>query len=238
MLALLYDIHGNLPALETVLDDARRRGATRWLVGGDVSAFGGWPLECVETLRDLRREGETAWVRGNWERWVADRGALPDRAELRDVADAVARELGPALVTELAALPERVALADDVTAWHGSPVSDVRSFLPTPAGDEAELLAGVADRRLVFGHTHLPFRRIALRADAPPVELVNPGSVGLPFDGDPRAAYALVHDDDRVEHVRLPYDVDAAAAGIHALAAGAPWGDLLARGLQEAAFPL
>jgi diadenosine tetraphosphatase ApaH/serine/threonine PP2A family protein phosphatase len=66
---------------------------------------------------------------------------------------------------------------------------------------------------------------------------VNPGSVGLSFDGDPRAAYALVHDDDRVEHVRLPYDVAAAAAGIRALAPGAPWGDRVAGGLERAAFP-
>ena len=55
MLALIYDIHGNLPALEAVLDDAERRGATRWLVGGDVSAFGGWPSQTVERVAALEQ---------------------------------------------------------------------------------------------------------------------------------------------------------------------------------------
>ena len=64
--------------------------------------------------------------------------------------------------------------------------------MPQPDDDEAELLAGVAEPRLVFGHTHLPFRRISTTGG---IELVNPGSVGLPFDGDQRAAYALVHPD-------------------------------------------
>jgi diadenosine tetraphosphatase ApaH/serine/threonine PP2A family protein phosphatase len=62
----------------------------------------------------------------------------------------------------------------------------------------------------VFGHTHLPFHRV--RDDG--VELFNPGSVGFPFDGDDRAAYALMHDDGSLEHRRVAYDVSAAAAAL------------------------
>jgi diadenosine tetraphosphatase ApaH/serine/threonine PP2A family protein phosphatase len=241
MLALVYDVHGNLPALETVLDDARRRGATRWLIGGDVAAFGGWPAETVAQLRELPN---ATWIRGNWERWAVERDAIPGAQDpdsgrgaiLRSVAEVVQAELGDELVARLAALPESAALSDTARAWHGSPVSDVRSFLPVPGEDEDELLAGVTEHRLVFGHTHLPFRRIALRDDAPPVELVNPGSVGLPFDGDRRAAYATVDDDGRIEHHRLPYDHEAAIAGVLALADGAPWGGFVAGALDRAAF--
>ena len=174
--------------------------------------------------------------------WAVERDAIPDPdgprgAVLRSVADAVEEQLGGDLVAELAALPASAPIGAAARAWHGSPVSDVRSFLPTPAPDESELLGAVTEERLVFGHTHLPFRRIALRPDGPPVELVNPGSVGLPFDGDRRAAYALLHDDGRVEHVRLPYDHAAAIAGVQALAGDAPWGGFVAAALDRATFP-
>src|SRR5690349_6311233 len=53
MLALLYDIHGNLPALEAVLDDTAGRGVDRWLLGGDMAPFGAWPAEMVHRLREL-----------------------------------------------------------------------------------------------------------------------------------------------------------------------------------------
>ena len=64
--------------------------------------------------------------------------------------------LGPRDVADLATLPESAAIGEVTRAWHGSPVSDVRSFLPEPQADDAELLAGVTEHRLVFGHTHLP----------------------------------------------------------------------------------
>jgi diadenosine tetraphosphatase ApaH/serine/threonine PP2A family protein phosphatase len=88
-------------------------------------------------------------------------------------------------------------------------VSDVRSFLPEPADDERELLAGVTDRRLIFGHTHLPFARTANG-----IELINPGSIGMPLDGDTRAAYALLDHDGTVEHRRVDYDAAASAAAV------------------------
>ena len=116
-----------------------------------------------------------------------------------------------------------------VLVCHGSPVSDVRSFLPEPADDEQELLEGVAAPRVVFGHTHLPFARASgVRG----IELVNPGSVGLPFDGDPRAAYALWHDDGRIEHRRVEYDHLASAARVRAFGAG--WSDVVAARIEQA----
>ena len=53
MLALLFDIHGNLPALDAVLDDAHAAGARRYVLGGDDAVFGGWPAEAVARLREL-----------------------------------------------------------------------------------------------------------------------------------------------------------------------------------------
>jgi diadenosine tetraphosphatase ApaH/serine/threonine PP2A family protein phosphatase len=109
--------------------------------------------------------------------------------------------LGEATVNELAALPFDLC-RDGVRYVHASPVSDVRSFGPEHDDSEEEMLEGVMERRLVFGHTHLPFRRHASAG----IELVNPGSVGMPFDGDVRASYAIVRGDGEVEHRRVGYD--------------------------------
>ena len=144
--------------------------------------------------------------------------------------EACREALGDVVVDELAALPEEL-LIGGTRYCHGSPVSDVRSFMPEPAGDEAELLEGVEERRLVFGHTHLPFRREA----AGGVELVNPGSVGMPFDGDQRAAYALLHDDGRIEHRRVEYDHEASAREVASRFDG-DWTATVARRIEQARF--
>ncbi len=229
MLALLYDVHGNLPALQAVLADARARGADRWLLGGDYTLFGPEPEGTLEELRALE---PAMWLRGNGERWCAWPGDLPDDvAPLVPNAVAACREaLGNTLIAELGELPEQGEHAG-TRYVHASPVSDVRSFLPKPAPDEAELLEGVEEPRLVFGHTHLPFRRISVGRG---IELVNPGSVGLPYDRDPRAAYALVHDDRSVEHRRIPYDHEAAAGRLRERWAGADWADTVARRIEQA----
>ena len=84
------------------------------------------------------------------------------------------------------------------------------SFLPEPRDEDAELLMGVEARRVVFGHTHLAFERTGPAN----IHLVNPGSVGMPWDGDHRAAYAFVHDDGAVELRRVEYDWRASAQAV------------------------
>ncbi len=206
MLAVLYDIHGNLPALEAVLEDARDAGADQYLLGGDYTALGGWPLEVLAVLRELPR---AEWIRGNWERWLASRGDVPDVPLLQEAAEWTSEKLDGETIAELSRLPQTTAL-DGTRFSHGSPISDMRSFLPEPADDEEELIDGATEGRLVFGHTHVQFRRQGPGG----VDLVNPGSVGMPFDGDPRAAYALVSGDGELELRRVSYDHEAAAAEV------------------------
>jgi diadenosine tetraphosphatase ApaH/serine/threonine PP2A family protein phosphatase len=107
----------------------------------------------------------------------------------------------------------------------------MRSFLPEAADDEAELLEGVGETRLIFGHTHLAFRRPAAGAD---VELVNPGSVGLPLDGDRRAAYALLADDGELELRRVEYDVERSIARLRERYAASAWAQTQALRLTHA----
>lgn len=222
MLALLYDVHGNLPALDAVLADAEALAPDGFLLGGDYTLFGAWPRETLARLREL----DADWIRGNGERWTARPEDAP--APVRDAVARCRELLGDELVADLAALPETLA-REDTLYCHASPESDVRSFLPEPADDEPELVHGVTARRLVFGHTHLPFLRPAVTGS---VELVNPGSVGMPFDGDPRAAYALVRDDGTVEHRRVAYDHLASAAAVRERLGEA--GELPARRIEQA----
>jgi predicted phosphodiesterase len=225
MLACLYDIHGNLPALEAVLDDADAQGATRWILGGDYALFGGWPAETVARLRELEN---AIWIRGNGERWTRDVDDAPDNPVVRGGIAHTRAALGADLVAGMADI-ELLAQDRGALICHASPPSDVRSFLPQPADDEEELLAGVTHRRVLFGHTHLPFRRVsAVRG----IELINPGSVGMPFDGDTRAAYALLHRDHTVEHRRVDYDHAATAARLREI--GELWTDTVARRIEHA----
>ena len=223
MLALLYDVHGNLPALEAVLEDAAGAGAQRFLLGGDYALFGAWPRETVERLREL----DASWIRGNGERWTAAPEEAPDA--VRPAIARCAELLGEQLTAELAALPEAHSIGETLFC-HGSPVSDVRSFLPEPLPEDDELLGESVARRLVFGHTHLAFAREGPGG----VQLVNPGSVGMPFDGDPRAAYALVDDDGVLEHRRAAYDHEASAAAVRERLGEA--GEPYARRIEQARF--
>jgi predicted phosphodiesterase len=225
MRAVLYDIHGNVLALEAVLADAAAAGAERFVLGGDYALFGPAPAETVDRLRSL----DARWVRGNGERWTASPAEAPEDPVVQGAIQASRELLGEAAVAELAALPVELTIGE-TRFVHGSPVSDVRSFLPEPAGDESELLAGVATDRLVFGHTHLQFCRHAAGA----VELVNPGSVGMPFDGDRRAAYALLGDDGDIELRRVAYDHAASAAAVRERFP--EFGETIARRIERAAF--
>ena len=225
MLGLLYDVHGNLPALEAVLGDARGAGVGRWIVGGDVVLFGAWPAETVARLREL---ADAAWLRGNTDRWLIDGSDRPTTASA--AAEDCVAALDEQTVAELAGLPFDVREGSTLYV-HASAASDMRSFLPEPGEDEDELLDAVPGgvQLLVFGHTHLAFAR-----EARGVRLVNPGSVGMPLDGDPRAAYAVVHDDGRVEHRRVAYDHERSAAAIPERFGEKPWTAALAGRLRAA----
>jgi diadenosine tetraphosphatase ApaH/serine/threonine PP2A family protein phosphatase len=226
VLAVLYDIHGNLPALEAVLADAEQAGATRHLLGGDYALFGPLPGETVARLDAL--EG-AVWIRGNGERWTANPGDAPDDEVVQGAIAASRDELGEALVERLGALPEQHA-DGEARFCHASPPSDVRGFAPEENDDDVELLAAVGEDRLFVGHTHLQFRRRSERG----IEVVNPGSVGMPFDGDTRAAYALVAPDGEVELRRVAYDHERSAAAVRERFPG--FGEVVARRIEQAAL--
>jgi predicted phosphodiesterase len=226
-LAIIYDVHGNLPALEAVLADSRDAGARRYLLGGDYALFGPFPAEAIALLRGL---DDARWVRGNVDRWTANPHRLSDGDDLLPRAVADTREaIGEQTAAEVGELPERQVL-DGTLYCHASPLSDMRSFTPEDGNDDTELLADAVERRVVFGHTHLQFRRFSPNG----VELLNPGSVGLPFDGDQRAAYAIAHDGGSIEPRRVSYDPQATIDALRDRFGDAPWAQRSITRLRDA----
>jgi predicted phosphodiesterase len=206
VLALFYDIHGNLPALEATLAEAADEGVDAYLLGGDFSAYSPWPLETLERLRALPN---ATWIRGNGERWL--REPPTDRPEVLEALS----ERDSGLGTEegwLYSLQPRFEL-DGVLFVHGSPLSDVDSFAPEPEEGEERMLAGVRDRTVVFGHSHQQFTRPGPDGTT----LLNPGSVGMPLDGDVRAAWAVRGEDGEFAFRRTEYDVERVAAAWRSL---------------------
>jgi diadenosine tetraphosphatase ApaH/serine/threonine PP2A family protein phosphatase len=221
MLGLLYDIHGNIPALERVLEEAQAEGVDRWLLGGDYGTPSPWPLETLDRLRELE---PATWIRGNGERWL--REPPLDRPEVMAVYEVFTGGLPDDVVEWLYDLPPQVEL-DGVLYVHGSPLADDDSFAPEPQEGEERLLAGVRDRAIVFGHSHQQFRRPGPAG----TDLLNPGSVGMPLDGDVRAAWAIRDDDGRFRFRRTEYDVRTAAEAYRSM--GGPFGEMASRRIER-----
>jgi putative phosphoesterase len=223
--AALYDIHGNLPALDTVIAELERDPPDAVVIGGDVAA-GPMPNEVLERLHAL--PWPVHWLRGNADRALVMSfdGTVP--AELRDhpiwIADAwTATRISRAVRDELEGLPPEVRLEVDglgeVLFCHATPASDEeRVTVFTPEERLARILEGAGAGVVVAGHTHRQFDRVAGGR-----RMVNAGSVGRPYEHGPGAYWARLGPD--AELVRTPYDVEAAAAAFAAL--GYPLADTM-----------
>lgn len=226
-IAVISDIHGNLDAFQAVVADAGAVDA--WWCLGDVVGYGAEPNACVELLHALK---PAAALPGNHD--LAAVGAIPT-SDFNPHALAslewTARTLHPEHAAYLRTLPERLVI-DRCTLVHASPRDPIYEYILT-AGQARANFAHFTTQFCLVGHTHVPvaydehgrqdFARASLAAAAPERNsrfLCNPGSVGQPRDGDPRAAYLLIDDENGWEWRRVPYDVERAAARI--LAAGLP----------------
>ncbi|PSQ05014.1 metallophosphoesterase [Halobacteriales archaeon QS_6_71_20] len=224
-LGLVSDVHGNRVALEAVLEDMPPVDGL--VCAGDVVGYNPWPAECVAAVR----ERGVPTVMGNHDRAVATGSAFRFNSMAAAGVDHARESLDDGALDWLADLPDVLAVADGrVAVAHGHPVDPDRYTYPREFA--GRLIERAADRlgddiaasgldAVVLGHTHVQGHR-AFEAGV----VVNPGSVGQPRDGDPRAAYALLElgDDEgngaAVDERRVEYDVDAVADAV--AAAGLP----------------
>lgn len=230
----LYDIHGNLDALEAVLADHRVSDAEAIVVGGDVVP-GAFSSECISLLRG--QELPVHWVRGNGEREVADAAATGIDAErvrpdaLAEFTSALtAASLGAEVSSCLGTIPTTVEL-DGVLYCHATPRRDDEMLTRISPNERwVEALGGVEFRLVIAGHTHQQDDRLVGA-----VRFVNAGSVGLPYEGDPAARWAWISD-GTAELRRTAYD--GAAAGRRMLAAGWPDQRSIDAGLIDPVDPM
>jgi putative phosphoesterase len=202
--AALSDVHGNLAALEAVLEDVDAAGVDVVVSGGDVVA-GPFP---AEVLALLRSRSDVRYVRGN-----ADRLVLEGVAEHGQDWAATRKRLGEDGVAELASWPLTLVLEVDglgrVLFCHAVPSADEPIFTRiTPDEEVAELIGGADAEVVVCGHTHVQFDRRLPNG----TRVVNAGSVGMPYEGRRGAFWALLGPEVELRHTA--YDTESAVAAI------------------------
>jgi putative phosphoesterase len=212
--AAIYDIHGNLPALEAVLQEIRQAEVDQMVVGGDVFP-GPMPLETLTCLLDL--DIPVRFIQGNGDRVVLAERAGADIDEVpepfREDIRWVAQQLDPEQERVVASWPKtlRVEIGGlgGVLFCHATPRNDADIFTRlTPEDRLLPIFEGLDVPLVVCGHTHMQFDRRIGR-----VRVVNAGSVGMPF-GEPGADWLLLGPDVELRHT--PYDLTKAAERIRA----------------------
>lgn len=194
-LAILSDIHGNLPALEAVVRDMAQYPIDQVIIAGDA-ILGPFSEQVVEWI--IEREWKV--IQGNYEAYLLNCNS-PRR--LTDWGNSIEypipawlnRRVSAPMQTVIATWPEGLRLeyreAPPVCVSHGSPRDKWESIYPTLSdGDIETIVAGVAENVVISGHTHLALDRTVARW-----HLVNPGSVGVPLDGRMAASYVLLRDE-------------------------------------------
>ncbi|HEX3702453.1 MAG TPA: metallophosphoesterase family protein [Vicinamibacterales bacterium] len=210
--AAVYDVHGNLPALEAVLEDIRHAGVDRVVVGGDVMP-GPMPRETLDRL--LALDIPTQFIVGNGDRAVLEEWSglatttVPAhvRGLIRHSAEQVGREHEPLLAGWPKTLHIEIDGLGDVLFCHATPRNDTEIFIRTTRDERLlPVFEGVTARVVVCGHTHMQFDRVVGGR-----RVVNAGSVGMPFQ-EPGAYWLLLGPDIQLRHTS--YDLIAAAETI------------------------
>ncbi len=219
-IALLGDIHANLPALEAVLVHAGQQDVQAIWNVGDFVGYGAFPNEVIK----LMVQAGAVSIAGNYDLKVlrfpdkADKWRRSKKPEKLRAFEWAYQTLSPENLAYLGELPQEARLDADgwrVLLTHASPESNEEYLSAETSEERLRWLAAAASADIIAcGHSHVGFSRCV---DG--VWFINPGSVGRPDDGDPRASYALVEitpDTVQVEQVRLEYDLERAAAAVEA----------------------
>ncbi len=212
------DIHANFPALKAIENHVQKETFHRIVNTGDFTVYGTYPNEVVQWFREKRH---AICIVGNTDRRVVEiltgkELKKPKREEKRIMYFWTCENLLPENVRYLKSLPDQLDFTADsvrIGLFHGDFDDMEESLRPdSPERRFRELAAKFPYQVHVMGHTHVPFHRIV---DG--VHFLNPGSVGRPFDGDPRSSFAILtvsSGNITVEHFRIPYSVEKVITGL------------------------
>jgi|ERR1022692_233944 putative phosphoesterase len=207
-IAIVSDIHGNRTAFEAVLADLQHMAPDLVLHGGDLADAGSSPAEIVDRVRALGWQGvagntdEMLWSPESLTRFADQTPSMqPLLSTIQEMSAWTREELGEERLAWLRALP-RMQTHGAVALVHASPESVWRAPAAEASDAELEAVYGPLDHDIaIYAHIHRPFIRTVSSAI-----VANTGSVSLPYDGDPRAAYLLL--DEGAPHIRrITYDV-------------------------------
>jgi len=259
-IAFFSDIHGNLHALQAVLEDIRKRRIDMAFCGGDLVGYGAFPNEII----NLIREQQIPTIMGNYDQgigndsddcgcayrdelskalgkrsiaWTRERVTPENKAYLRNLLERISFTINGKKVLLVHGSPRRI----NEYLFEDRPTSSVVRFFETEKVDI-----------IVCGHTHVPYgkdliveegwetvtgpdgKQRNIKKPGGRYILINSGSVGKPKDGDPRAAYALLNFADgsfKLEIIRVPYDVEAAARAVEQSGLPVEYADMLRRAI-------
>jgi putative phosphoesterase len=235
-LAIVSDIHGNLSALESVAADIARCGVDQVVHGGDIALIGARPAEVIDRVVELGWPG----IVGNTDEllWRPQELAVQLRSApklepllrmlFETYAPATLERIGDERLALLRGLPASRSI-DEIGLLHASPGDLWRAAMPDATDEQLRATyGGVGQEVVVYGHIHRPFVR-----HIGELTVANAGSVGLPFDGDPRASYLLI-EDRRAEVIRVEYAIDREVAALRR--SGYPDTDRIAEMLGRGRF--
>lgn len=217
-IAIISDVHANLPALKTVLKHARSQGAKTIWNAGDFVGYGAYPDEVVRLLD----KPDVLSIIGNYDRKSLKLKSFSEKKKARMIPEKLFAfqwaydQLSSSSRKKLLALPGQRRFKErgwKVLITHGSPASETEHLDPSTSDERLRELAAMTKAKIIIcGHSHQPFIRLVDET-----WFINPGSVGRSDDGDPRASYALLRlkkESLEVTFYRLEYDYEKAASRI------------------------
>jgi predicted phosphodiesterase len=232
--AILSDIHGNLAALEAVMDDVRGQNVDRIVCLGDVIGYGPSPCECLDLVMEfefciLGNHDSSALFDPEGFNLAAEQAIFWTRSQIESSSDGP--EASRRRMQFICDLP-RMKVEEHVLYVHGSPRGPTNEYVfpeDTQNMKKMEKLFSMVPHLCFQGHTHVPGVFTTDLRFVRPVDtgagyavadrtqrlMINVGSVGQPRDGDPRSCY-LIYDEDRVEFRRVVYDIERTVRAIEA----------------------
>lgn len=220
-IAVLSDIHGNLLALESVMDDIQKNNCEKLLFLGDYALAGPEPGDTVNFCMSLNEHDNVEMIQGNTDEMIADysdevfENVAKNAPIMANALKEEASSLSKPQIEFLRTLPAQKSLTIDgvnILMVHGSPRKNNEDIMPdTPLEEVEKMLSGVSENLILCGHTHIPCGFQTNTGQT----VVNDGSVGRPFTENPDACYAIVtttgNGGFEVEHHFVKYDNISAA---------------------------